>query len=190
MVNEVFYSIQGEGFRTGQPSIFIRLTGCDRTCGFCDTEFESGAIMTRGEILDRVSRYPCRWIVWTGGEPMLQLDAETVDYFKCRNYQQAIETNGAHRIPFALDWVCVSPKVADHVLVDNFPDGVDELKRLVHAGTMGLPSCPVNARERYLSPISDGDRVNHDNVRNCLRLVLENPDWRMTMQLHKRISAL
>lgn len=75
-VNEVFYSLQGEGARAGEASIFVRLSDCDLTCGFCDTEFKSGKELSFEELLAALRLYPCSWIVWTGGEPALQLTGQ------------------------------------------------------------------------------------------------------------------
>lgn len=97
-VSEIFYSLQGEGFRAGHPSIFIRLADCNLACGFCDTEFNSGREFTDEELLKEISKHPGKWIVWTGGEPLLQLKAETVELFRAAGYKQALETNGSQPI--------------------------------------------------------------------------------------------
>ena len=81
-VNEIFYTLQGEGARAGTPSIFIRLSDCNLTCNFCDTEFESYTEISLEDIDKEISKYNCDWIVWTGGEPALQLTKEHVHYFK------------------------------------------------------------------------------------------------------------
>lgn len=109
-VNEIFYSLQGEGGRTGEASIFIRLSKCNLACSFCDTDFEFGNRMTLDEILAEISQYPCQWIIWTGGEPTLQLKDETVAFFTEKGYKQAIETNGTRRVPAGIDYITCSPK--------------------------------------------------------------------------------
>lgn len=109
-VNEIFYSLQGEGARVGQPSIFIRLSKCNLACSFCDTDFEFGRDMTIEEILDEIGLFGCDWIVWTGGEPTLQLTDEIVAAFKQNGYKQAIETNGTRRVPAGIDYITCSPK--------------------------------------------------------------------------------
>jgi len=189
-VNEIFLSVQGEGARAGEPSVFVRLSGCDLACGFCDTEFASGKEMTLGAVRDHISQWTCRWIVWTGGEPMLQLNEEVIAYFHRCGYSQAIESNGNHRIPRALDWIVVSPKVAEHVLKRNFPQGVDELRYVRHAGHLAVPKPAIEARYYYLSPIFDGNTPNRDNVKHCLELCKANPQWRLSLQLHKLIGVL
>lgn len=98
-VKEIFYSLQGEGGRTGEASIFIRLTKCNLSCDFCDTDFANGQDMEVGEILDAIKKYPCKWIIWTGGEPTIQLNNEILKYFRDEGYKQAIETNGTKKFP-------------------------------------------------------------------------------------------
>jgi organic radical activating enzyme len=83
-VNEIFYSLQGEGGRTGQASIFIRLAKCNLACSFCDTDFERGVKMSLEEVFKEIEKYNCKWIIWTGGEPALQLNDKIVAFFKER----------------------------------------------------------------------------------------------------------
>ena len=189
-VNEIFYSIQGEGYRAGEASIFIRLSDCDMTCGFCDTEFESGEELSNDELLVRIQKYPCGWIVWTGGEPTLQLKESHVEYFKSKGYLQAIETNGNNRAPKGLDWVACSPKVAEHVVAKNFPDGVDELRYVRHANHLAVPEPKVEARHCYLSPRFDGNDMNKENLQKCVELILKNSKWKLSLQSHKLLNVL
>ena len=189
-INEIFYSIQGEGYRAGEATIFIRLTGCDLACGFCDTEFASGREMTAEELLAHVSRYPGKWVTWTGGEPMLQLTSGIVEQFRTAGYKQSIETNGGHPVPFALDWVVVSPKVAEHVLKRNFPSGVDEMRYAWHAGKMSVPNPGIDSKARDLSPVCDGNSINAENLRHCIELCKAHPDWKLSVQQHKLWNIL
>lgn len=192
-VNEVFYSIQGEGARAGEPSVFVRLSGCDLACSFCDTEFASGKEMTPEDLLiylQAAEQRLCHWIVWTGGEPMLQLTDEIISFFHTYGYRQAIESNGNHKIPRSLDWIVVSPKVAEHVLKRNFPQGVDELRYVRHAGHMNAPEPAISAKHYYLSPIFNGNTPDRENIKHCLKLCLANPKWKLSLQLHKLIGVL
>jgi 7-carboxy-7-deazaguanine synthase len=182
-VNEIFYSLQGEGNRVGDPSIFIRLSNCNLTCSFCDTEFESYIEMSIDEILNECKKYNCKWIVWTGGEPTLQLNKDIVDIFKNNGYKQAIETNGTNKIDYDIDWITISPKVAEHVLVKNFSK-VNELKYVIHKGK-GIPKPLLNADNYYISPKSSGDVIVKENIDYCIKLCLENPTWKLTLQNHK-----
>lgn len=184
-VNEIFYSLQGEGARAGAPSIFIRLAGCDLTCGFCDTEFESGKDMSIDGIKILIKQWPCKEIVWTGGEPALQLTEQIIAEFKTAGYFQAIETNGNHPVPNGLDWVSVSPKVAEHVLAKNFPIGVTELRYVRHAGQFDVPRPSIRAQHYFLSPMFNGDTPNETNLKACIKLCMEHPLWRLSLQMHK-----
>ena len=184
-INEIFYSLQGEGARVGQPTVFIRLTGCDLSCGFCVTEFASGKEITTDELLARVKQYPAKWITWTGGEPMLQLNEGVVSAFRDAGYLQSIETNGGHPVPFDLDWVVVSPKVAEHVVKRNFPDGVDELRYAWHAGKMSVPQPGAHAVHKFLSPVCDGNSINATNLKHCIELCKSYPEWKLSVQQHK-----
>ncbi len=196
-VSEIFYSLQGEGARAGEPSIFIRLSGCSakfacaRAGIVCDTEFESGREMSLEQIDEWCRQHApqCRWIIWTGGEPADQLTEEVVSYFKNRNYRQAIETSGLRAVPAGLDYVTVSPKVAEHILKRNFPDGVQELRYVRHAG-QDIPQPAIAATALFLSPHSDGPAINGENLRHCVRLCLDNPSWRLSLQQHKVWSVL
>lgn len=205
-VSELFYSLQGEGYRAGEPSVFIRLAGCNLACSFCDTEFDSGKPMTAAALLawageamrsklDPSNAHPMDpWIVWTGGEPLLQLSTEggvdAVQAFRSNGWKQAIETNGTMPLPCAFDWVACSPKVAEHVLEKSFPSGVDELRYVRHAGQPGIPQPRIPAKHLYLSPRSDGERINTDNLKHCIALCLANPRWKLSLQSHKLTAIL
>ncbi len=196
-VSEVFLTLQGEGARAGEPSVFVRFSGCSakHACAasgvVCDTEFESGTEYTEARLLDTVAAVggACRWIVWTGGEPADQLTSTLIDAAHARGYQQQIETSGVRPVPPGLDWVTVSPKVAEHILVKHFPgreDGyhVDEVKYVRHAG-QAIPEPALRARVTCLSPHSDGDRINPINLQHCIDLALAHPTWRLSVQQHK-----
>jgi 7-carboxy-7-deazaguanine synthase len=123
-VNEIFYSLQGEGVRSGSPNVFVRFSGCNQTCrkeshGFdCDTEFASGITMEAEAIVDEAKALSanCNWVILTGGEPGLQVDKHLIHFLHSRGYRIAIETNGSIELPSGLDWITVSPKVAEHAL--------------------------------------------------------------------------
>lgn len=195
-VNEVFYSLQGEGGRAGEPSVFVRLSGCSAKYACyesgirCDTEFESGTEMTTEALLDLVTRVgqACRWVVWTGGEPLDQLTDEVLHAFAEAGFRQALETSGVRPLPepihALLDYVVVSPKVAEHVLVKHFPRGVDEV-RYVRATGHAIPTPAITSTYRYLSPHASGDVVDQANLEHCIRLCLAHPDWRLSVQQHK-----
>ncbi len=187
-INEIFYSLQGEGGRTGEASIFIRLSRCNLACSFCDTDFEGGKSMTLPEILSEIEQYPCRWIIWTGGEPTLQLNEETVTFFKQKGYKQAIETNGTRKVPAGIDYITCSPKRNFEQIKELIPE-VDELRFPVAKGD-SLPDISVLPKtNRYLlSPIFDEHQIVKENVAYCVELVLKNPRWALSLQTHKLIG--
>lgn len=218
-VSEVFYSLQGEGGRAGEASVFIRLSGCSAkhacaTSGVvCDTEFESGVEMNLDELCSAVLVAMSRaapqvgtnhaellpWIVWTGGEPLDQLTPEIISKMNERGWKRhALETSGvvpmSSQMAGSINWITVSPKVAEHILLRHFPwtehRPLDELRYVRHAGQPGVPMPVVKARNYYLSPHSDGFTINKENVDHCVKLCLANPRWKMSVQQHKVWSVL
>ena len=109
-INEIFYSLQGEGYHTGTPAIFVRFSGCNLKCDFCDTQHEEGKMMTDDEIIAEVKKYPAVTVVLTGGEPSLWIDDELIDRLHQAGKYVTIETNGTRPLPAAIDWVTCSPK--------------------------------------------------------------------------------
>lgn len=191
-VSEIFYSLQGEGARIGTPTIFIRLQGCKTkfACAAngikCDTEFESGKEFTIEELelwIEKNAKQ-CNEITWTGGEPLDQLTEEIVAYFNDKGFYQAIETSGLQPIIKGFDFVCVSPKVAEHIIAKNFPDGVSELRYVRHKG-QSIPQPSIKANHYWISPHSDGFNINTENLKHCINLCIENGIWKMSLQNHK-----
>ena len=110
-INEIFYSLQGEGYHTGTPSTFVRFSGCNLRCPFCDTRHEDGTWMTDEDIVSCVAGHPARHVVLTGGEPSLFIDETFVASIKEKTGKFiAIETNGTHSLPQNIDWITLSPK--------------------------------------------------------------------------------
>lgn len=196
-VSEIFYSLQGEGARIGTPTIFIRLQGCKAknacfAAGIkCDTEFESGKEMDTRDILIwmRDNANGCKEITWTGGEPLDQLTEGHIEFFKEQGYFQAIETSGLHPAPKGIDFICVSPKVAEHVIKKNFPNGVTELRYVRHKG-QSIPEPSIKADHYWLSPHSDGFNINSENMKHCIQLCIDNPQWKLSLQNHKLWNIL
>ena len=195
-VSEIFYSLQGEGARAGTPTVFIRLQGCSakHACyasGIkCDTEYESGAEMSCDEILKwlKINAPNCMEITWTGGEPCDQLTDEIVAYFKDEGYYQAIETSGLKTAPDGIDFICVSPKVAEHVIAKNFTH-ISELRYVRHKGQQ-VPQPSITADHYWISPHSDGFTINRENLNHCINLCKQNPKWKLSIQQHKVWNVL
>lgn len=186
-VNEIFYSLQGEGGRNGEASIFIRLTMCNLACSFCDTDFAEGDDMTLEEILKVIEQYPCKWIIWTGGEPTIQLKDQHLAFFREKGYKQAIETNGTRRVPSLIDYITCSPK-QDYESIKSRIPAVSEIRMPIKKGD-SIPDITVfpKADNYFLSPIFDADKMNEDNVSYCVELIKQHPEWRLSLQLHKLI---
>jgi len=186
-VNEIFYSLQGEGGRSGEASIFIRLTQCNLACSFCDTDFADGNDMSLEEILGVIKAYPCKWIIWTGGEPTIQLRDEHLVFFRSHGYKQAIETNGTRRVPSLIDYITCSPKQRYETIKSHIPK-VNEIRIPIAAGDM-LPDTAIfpEANYYFLSPIFDADKINVENVNYCVELIKQHPEWRLSLQIHKLI---
>jgi organic radical activating enzyme len=188
-VNDIFYSLQGEGGRQGEASIFVRLTRCNLACDFCDTDFEDGKDWTPEQIRAYIHSVPCRWIVWTGGEPTLQLTDPVLAYFKREGYRQAIESNGLRKLSGLLDYTVVSPKgIADYAKRVN--PRVNEVRIPVRENDR-LPSIDSLPRADFyfLSPVVTADwRTTRANTDYCVAQIKQNPQWRLSLQLHKLIG--
>jgi organic radical activating enzyme len=192
-VNEIFYSLQGEGVRAGTPNLFLRFSRCNLECrvethGFdCDTEFESGRPMTIPEIVAemRALSAECRWVILTGGEPALQVDPDLIDALHTEGYSLAIETNGSVELPPGIDWITVSPKVAEHAIRQRCAHEV----KYVRGYGQAIPKTAVAAEHYLISPAFDGAEVDRRTLDWCIRLCRENPPWRLSVQQHKLWSV-
>lgn len=188
-INEIFYSLQGEGHHTGVPSVFVRFAGCNLTCGFCDTDHFRGTLMTDEAIAEEVSRYPAEWIILTGGEPTLQIDDAFVRTLKARTGKRvAIETNGTNPVPESLDWVTVSPKNAGCLSTAGIRKA-DEIK-VVDCRQDLTPYLSCSWRRpdtlMYLQPCFVPDRMQYrDNILHAVDAVKENPVWNLSAQMHR-----
>ena len=192
-INEIFYSLQGEGHHTGYPSVFIRFSGCNLSCPFCDTRHNEGIYMSDDDIIRAVKLYRAEWIILTGGEPSLWIDDDFVRSLKrATGKKVAIETNGTRPLPPSIDWVCVSPKtdIAGQegdatIRVDH----ADEIK-VVDLGQpldpyFGLP-CRHEKTLMYLQPcyVSNKEECEANRLRT-VRRVLDDPRWTLSVQLHR-----
>ena len=206
-VKEIFYSLQGEGARTGRPAVFCRFAGCnlwsgreqDRSnadCDFCDTDFVGIDGQGGGRFEDATSLarelagyWPEQagaakpYVVCTGGEPLLQLDAMLIDALHQQGFEVAVETNGTLPAPPGIDWLCVSPKGATTVVVKKG----DELK-LVYPQANAMPGRFEGFDFDYffLQPLDSPALA--DNMRQTLEYCLQHPRWRLSLQTHKTLG--
>ena len=188
-VKEIFYSLQGEGGRQGVASIFVRLSGCNLKCDFCDTDFSGGQDMSLEQILSQIRQYPCRWIIWTGGEPTLQLTDECLLFFKRAGFRQAIESNGYNRLSDLLDYKVVSPKGATNYAKD-INARVSEIRLAVRANDCIPPIDTLpKAGFYFLSPIfTKNPAETKANIDYCVQYIKQRPKWRLSLQIHKMIG--
>ena len=191
-INEIFYSLQGEGFHAGTPAVFVRFSGCNLRCTFCDTQHQAGKMMSSHEILDEVNNYPLApLIVLTGGEPSLFIDEAFVEELKQKTGKTiAIETNGTRTLPNNLDWVTFSPKSAFEGgdLEPCVLKHCDELK-VVYLGQDLAQYDGIEAKHRFLQPCFCEDETERQaNMKACVEAVLQNPDWRLSLQIHRILN--
>ena len=195
-VNEIFYSLQGEGFNTGTPAVFIRFSGCNLQCPFCDTNHADGKEMTEGDIIEEVSRYKANLVVVTGGEPALQLTESLVEMLHLLGKTVAVETNGTIELPENVDWITLSPK--DAFLGEKaipILKEADELK-LIFDEDMCKDARPcvstyanINVKHRFLQPCDTGDaEKNKEIIQKTIEYCKEHPEWRLSLQTHKILN--
>lgn len=186
-VNEIFYSLQGEGFHSGTPAVFVRLSGCNLRCPFCDTRHEHGTEMSEAEVVEAVRQYPAHLVVVTGGEPAMQLTPSLVDALHAAGRRVAVETNGTRPLPSNVDWVTLSPKdaflgpQAAPVLTK-----ADELKLLFDGVCEPQPYGTIAVAHRYLQPCDSGDTArNARTTAAAVDYIMRHPEWRLSLQIHK-----
>lgn len=192
-INEIFYSLQGEGHHTGYPSVFIRFSGCNLQCPFCDTHHNEGVAMSDTDIIRAINLYKADWVVLTGGEPSLWIDEDFVRLIKqATGKKVAIETNGTNELPPSIDWVTVSPKTGVDGVIGS-PDikvqRADEIK-VVDVGQeldgfFDL-KCKGEKTLMYLQPCYVSDKKTRESNRlRTVRRVLEDPRWTLSLQTHR-----
>lgn len=176
-VNEIFCSLQGEGYFTGTAAVFLRFSGCNRRCSFCDTDHFDGRDMSADEIVAEVSRFTPRHIVVTGGEPALQLDSELVRALKAEKFFIQVETNGSLPLPPDVDWVTCSPKDAPWEI-----GRIDELKVVYQGQDVETLASLLPAPRLFLQPCSG------ENIAETVDYIMSHPRWRLSLQTHKLID--
>ena len=188
-VNEIFYSLQGEGYHSGTPAVFVRLSGCNLRCPFCDTRHDTGEEMTDEAIAAAVSRHPARLTVITGGEPSLQLTPTLVHRLHALGKYVAVETNGTRPLPPEVDWITLSPKEAyvgpsGKVVLPR----ADELKIVFdgHHDPAAMRATLPPAEHLFLQPCDTGNpHRNAELQQSTVEYIKDHPQWRLSLQIHK-----
>jgi 7-carboxy-7-deazaguanine synthase (Cx14CxxC type) len=198
-VKEIFYSLQGEGFHAGRPAVFCRFSGCNLRCEFCDTDFEgtdgpNGGVYESEELASVVAglwpgkagRDARPFVVCTGGEPLLQMDAGLLEAFRARGLEVAVETNGTILAPGGIDWLTVSPKTGGSLLQRSG----NELKLLYPLRDLSPAQCEgLNFEHFFLQPVDAGDpAANKRNVAAAVDYCLNHPPWRLSLQIQKIVG--
>jgi len=209
-VKEIYFTVQGEGVQTGMPAVFLRFAGCnlwsglerDRSsaiCNFCDTDFVGtsgpggGKFKTAEQLAQSVmSHWPKNkgeatgepWVVCTGGEPLLQLDAPLIDALHAAGLKIAIETNGTLKAPQGIDWLCVSPKADTEIVQTNG----HELK-LVYPQAENGPEHFDHLDFQYFSLQPMDNEHQRENMQKTFEYCIRHPRWRLSLQTHKWIGV-
>lgn len=206
LIKEIFYTLQGEGFNTGRPAVFCRFAGCNlwtgreehrsrAACRFCDTDFNGtdgpggGHFKTPEEVASAVAAAWTarldgeRFVVCTGGEPLLQLDEQLVAALHAEGFRVAIETNGTREAPDSIDWICMSPKAGTKVVLTHG----DELKLVFpQRGLDPLQVAGMTFDHYFLQPM-DGP-MRERNIALAVEYCLQYPKWRLSLQTHKYLG--
>ena len=209
-VHEIFFTLQGEGAHSGIPAVFVRFSGCNLRCPWCDTEFQSYTDMTVEEIVAEmkelydVPNERRKMCVLTGGEPSLQVDKELIDALHAAGFYICIETNGTRPLPEGIDWITCSPKIVESQKSkdESHPiqlalRKVNEVK-VVFTGTYDpeIWRTQLEAEHWMLQPLrytgewlienpDSGEDDRNDNLDDTVRYILAHPFWRLSVQLHK-----
>ena len=187
---EIFHSVQGEGYHTGTPSIFIRFGGCNLSCEWCDTDFSKWDKMSISEIMDVLNQWSSKRIIYTGGEPAMQKLRPLSDELHSKGYDIAIETNGTIELEEGLvDWICVSPK---DMLFPEFSIKQrkgDELKVVYTGQDLSMyDNLKKGFENLFLQPCYDESKdpgTNGKTFHNTFDMVMQNPGWNLSLQTHK-----
>jgi len=205
-VKEIFYTLQGEGAHAGRPAVFCRFSGCnlwtgresDRAtavCQFCDTDFvgmdgEGGGKFTDSAALAQTinALWPdtyaaSKYVVFTGGEPLLQLDAALIASMHAVGFEIAIETNGPIAVPPGVDWICVSPKMGSQLVVKKG----SELKVVIPQNNQSLQAYEALDFDHFFVQPMDG-LLAEQNTRLAIDICKRNPKWKLSLQTHKLLQ--
>ena len=205
-VKEIFHTLQGEGAQAGRPAVFCRFAGCnlwsgregdrlEAICRFCDTDFVGTDGVNGGRFADaqalaaaidvqwQAAESQHKYVVFTGGEPLLQLDEALISAMHARGFEVAIETNGTLPVPAGVDWVCVSPKQGAALVVERG----DEIKVVVPQAGQDLAAFEQLSFQHYfLQPMDGPDKQR--NTEFAISTCKQRPRWRLSVQMHKLLQ--
>ena len=202
-IKEIYKTIQGEGAQSGRSAVFVRFTGCNlwsgkekhrssSICQFCDTDFLgtdgiNGGRYSGENLIEKIKEIWASkekgYIVFTGGEPMLQLDESLISVCKKNNFETAIETNGTIKIDFDIDWVCVSPKAGSDLVVSHG----NELKVVFPQPEFNLDLLKdLHFDHHFLQPMDSED--TEKNTKDAINYCLKDPKWKLSIQQHKLLG--
>lgn len=187
-VNEIFYSLQCEGYYTGTPAIFIRFSGCNLACPFCDTDHSHSVRMTASDILAAIAGYPATHVVLTGGEPSLFVDEVLLQQLHAAGKYVAIETNGTRQLPEGIDWVTLSPKDGFCPNAHTVLTRCDEVKQVFTDADSVSAMDGISAGHYFLQPCDTGDDRAAQIVRDTVEYCKAHPKWRLSLQIHKVLN--
>lgn len=189
-ISEIFYSIQGEGKRTGTPTIFIRFYGCNYDCSFCDEPLHKihKVKKTQEQILKEIQQYPCKDVTITGGEPTLHNLNNFISFLQENKYYVSVETNG-HNLENVknADWITCSPKFKEEILsnkVNEYKIVTKDQKDIKEA----LKYTKI-CKDVYIQPLNNIASIDKENLQFCIGSILKNSDLRLSLQVHKILGV-
>ena len=207
-VKEIFYSIQGEGFHAGRPTVFCRFSGCNlwsglekhratAQCRFCDTDFvgTDGTFGAKYKTADELAQqlrslWPCDsgapYVVFTGGEPTLQLDEDLIESCHEQGFEIGVETNGTRKVPNGVDWICVSPKPRS-TLVQTFGHELKLVYPQLEEEMNPSHFTQLDFVHFFVQPMAT-DKDN-EHLQETLEYCLRNPQWKLSLQTHKIVGV-
>lgn len=182
-IKEIFYSLQGEGCHSGVPAVFIRFSGCNLRCAWCDTDFSTYTELTAEEIVAKAQQLTKGpgYAILTGGEPSLQVDEVLLNALHQAGYKVAIETNGTHPLPKGIDWITCSPKEGSTLHLKH----ADEVKVVYTGIDPEHWRNDIQTDNWLLQPL---DKNGHNNTTDVVEYILAHPTWRLSLQTHKLIG--
>lgn len=192
-INEIFYSIQGEGFYTGKPAVFIRFAGCNLKCPFCDTDFKEYTEMTEDEIINEINKYPSCHVILTGGEPTLQITQSFIDKLHGNHKYIMIETNGTNEINYNIDWITCSPKnlyTKSRIKLTEASEVKVVMDDKINEEDLLSLEDSIISLNYYIQPCDTRDKErNKKIIERCINFIKAHPIWSLSLQTQKILNV-